>query len=258
MAGDSSKSKRADQLLVEQNLAASRAQASRLIKADAVQVQQAGQWQLVQKPSQPLFADSVLRVLDNTETQYVSRGGHKLARALDASNTIVDGCTALDVGQSTGGFTDCLLSRGARQVVGVDVGRDQLAERLRLDARVVCLEGINARNLPSEQLLAYAPGGFDLAVMDVSFISQTLILPNLPDLLKPGGVLLSLVKPQFEVGKDNIGKGGLVRDERLYPAVQDKIVRCLQSLDFTVQHYLPSPIEGGDGNREFLVVARRS
>jgi len=139
----------------------------------------------------------------------------------------------------------------------VDVGRDQLAANLRADPRVVCLEGINARDLPSGQLLNHAPGGFPLIVMDVSFISQTLILPNLAPLLAPGGVMVSLVKPQFEVGKAGIGKGGIVRDHRLYTDVEAKLRACCLTLELKVRGYIDSPITGTDGNREFFICVSR-
>ncbi len=251
------KRQRADQLLVSQQLAGSRAQAARLIKAGLVSVAQGGLWLAVEKPSQPLAGDAVLRVAENEASRFVSRGALKLAHALQSAQVEVTGLTALDVGQSTGGFTDCLLQAGAVHVVGVDVGHDQLAAKLRADPRVTCLEGINARQLPAASLLELCPGGYDLIVMDVSFISQTLILPNLPALLRPGGYLISLVKPQFEVGREHVGKGGLVRDAALYPQLQAKIETLVVELGLAVRFFLPSPITGGDGNREFLLLAQK-
>lgn len=248
---------RADILLVEQSLANSRTQAQRMIAAAQVQWRECGIWRTLEKSSEKLPADTEFRVAAGPEQRYVSRGGLKLQKALAVFGIDPAARVALDVGQSTGGFTDCLLQHGAARVIGVDVGRDQLAQRLREDARVICLEGINARRLPADQLKAYAPDGFDLAVMDVSFISQTLVLPSLAPLLANGGVMVSLVKPQFEVGKAGIGKGGLVRDASLYPEVEAKLRSACAALQLKVLGYCDSPITGSDGNREFLICAVR-
>lgn len=248
---------RADQWLVNAGLASSRAEAARLIKSGAVSVCSAGSWRRVAKPSQPLVLDAEVKVDRSAQNPYASRGALKLADIITNADINCRDITALDVGQSTGGFTDYLLQQGAVKVVGLEVGRDQLLPRLRQDPRVVCLEGVNARDLSGVDLAAHAPSGFDVIVMDVSFISQTLILPNLPALLRPGGWLLSLVKPQFEVGREGVGKGGLVRDVGLYDQVQQKITSCVTNLGLTVCHYRPSPITGGDGNREFLLAAQK-
>ncbi len=249
---------RLDKLLLAKGLAGSRSHAQRLIEAGRVYRRCAGVDEPLAKVSAKLPEDSELVVLAGDEDRYVSRAGLKLAGALSHTELEVSGWTALDIGQSTGGFTDCLLQAGAARVIGVDVGRDQLVGRLRDDPRVVCLEGINARQLPGDELLGLAPGGFDLLVMDVSFISQTLILPGLPALMRPSGQLLSLVKPQFEVGREGIGKGGIVRDDSLYPRVAEAIRQCGQSLGLTVRDYFPSPIAGGDGNREFFAWMSKS
>lgn len=246
---------RADQWLVSNGLAPSRAEASRLIKAGAVSHCVAGRWQPVPKPSFVLAAQAQVRLDEGNQNPYVSRGAFKLADIVTANAVDCKDIIVLDVGQSTGGFTDYVLQRGAAKVVGLEVGHDQLAPKLRQDERVVCLEGVNARDLSGVDLSRYAPQGFDLVVMDVSFISQTLILPNLPALMRPGGWLLSLVKPQFEVGKDGVGKGGIVRDESLFDDVRNKIQQCVQGLGLTIQDYRPSPIAGGDGNQEFLLAA---
>ncbi len=248
---------RLDKQLVEQGLASSRTQAQRLIETGRVEINRAGRWQLEKKASTRLTPEVELRVLPGSEDRYVSRGGLKLQGALDQAGLNPERLSVLDVGQSTGGFTDCLLQAGARKVVGVDVGRDQLVPALREDPRVVFYEGINARELPLEKLLWQSPGGFDLVVMDVSFISQTLILPGLPALLRPGGRLLSLVKPQFEVGREGIGKGGIVRDAGLYRDVEVRIRSACESLGLIVEDYFASPITGGDGNREFFVAAHK-
>ncbi len=243
--------KRADILLVELGLAESRAQAQRWIGEGKVE---AG-GQPVVKASQKFPDDTVFSVRRDEQDRFVSRGGLKLAAALERQLFPIQG-VALDVGASTGGFTDCLLQAGIGEVVCVDVGHDQLAERIRSDGRVHNYEGINARELPQD-LLQHAPEGFDLVVMDVSFISQTLILPGLPALMKPGGWLVSLVKPQFEVGREFIGKGGLVRDTSRYAVVEQNVRGCANESGLEVAAFFDSPIEGGDGNREFLMVATK-
>lgn len=249
--------KRLDVLLVERGLAASRSQAQRLIDVGAVLWQDGLEWRRASKASHKLPKGQLLKITPGSEAAYVSRGGIKLAGALAQSGIDPSGWVVLDVGQSTGGFTDCLLQAGARQVVGVDVGHDQLARRLRDHPNVVCYEGVNARALPSE-LLQHTDGGFDLVVMDVSFISQTLILPGLVAMLKPGGYVLSLVKPQFEVGQAGIGKGGIVRDEQLYEGVENILRGCCAQLGLSVMGYFPSSITGGDGNREFFICAQNA
>ena len=244
---------RLDQRLVSLGLARSRAQAQALIKAGKVTL--AGTIQ--KKPSHPCPADAQPAVEDSELTRYVSRGGLKLEGALRHCNLPVAELTLLDMGQSTGGFTDCLLQAGATKVVGVDVGIDQLVTTIRNDSRVVCFEGINGRELPENLLRQHAPDGFDGVVMDVSFISQTLIIPALVGLIRPGGFLLSLVKPQFELQPEQIGKGGIVRDDAHYQQVESKIRRCLKEHLLNVEDYFNSSIHGGDGNREFFVLARK-
>ncbi|GGB80187.1 TlyA family rRNA (cytidine-2'-O)-methyltransferase [Marinobacterium zhoushanense] len=247
---------RLDMLLVQRGLVDSRARAQRLIKEGRVRVQ-LGHWQCVQKSGLKLADDTPIEVEASEEDRYVSRGALKLAPALDRFAADLSGLIAIDVGQSTGGFTDCLLQHGAARVVGIEVGHDQLAERLRQDARVVCLEGYNARQLGTELLEYTEDRGFDLAVMDVSFISQTLILDSLAPLIRPGGLLVTLVKPQFEVGPEHVGKGGIVRDTSLYPQVRKRIETQLSMLGLETLDVSDSPILGGDGNREFVLVARK-
>ncbi len=249
---------RLDRLLVEQKLASSRTHARKLIDAGCVLLADGPHWRPATKPSQSVSEDIRIKVDSLPEDRYVSRAGLKLAGILDHTGLDPQGWRALDVGCSTGGFSDCLLQRGAELVVGVDVGRDQLAESLRTHPRMHLFEGINARYLSADQIAPFAEAGFDAVVMDVSFISQALILPQLPPLLKPDGHLLSLVKPQFEVGPEGIGKGGLVRDPTLYQGVQEKIVALCETLGLTVKSYIESPITGGDGNREFLLWAQKS
>ncbi len=246
---------RADTLLVQRGLAASRTQAQRLIGEGRVLVD----GKAIAKPSLELPADAVLTVVEDESDRYVSRGGLKLAGALAHTGLAVTGRICLDVGQSTGGFTDCLLQAGAAQVVGVDVGHGQLHAKLKNDGRVSALEGINCRALSAADLGDAMPtGGFDLIVGDVSFISMTLVLPQLPALLAADGDLLLLIKPQFEVGPHNIGKGGIVRDPTLYREVEERFLEIAKKLGLTAKAWLDSPITGGgvgniEGNREFFI-----
>ena len=251
--------RRLDLILVDQGKVSSRSRAQRLISEGRVKVRQSGGWETPGKSGQK-YPDWVeIDIQQDDADQFASRGGMKLAGALDVSGIALAGATVIDVGQSTGGFTDCALNAGASRVVGIEVGHGQLVESLRNDPRVVCLEGMNARALPSI-LLDYTEQqqGFDLAVMDVSFISQTKILPSLVPLLKKGGQLLSLVKPQFEVGPGGLGKGGIVRDSSLYSEVERSIKSCCMDLGLHVRGYFDSPITGGDGNREFFIWAQRN
>ncbi len=267
---------RADQLLVARHLATSRSQAQRLI-ADGMQWHKGEDWKTVTKNGDDIPADAELRLLDDSEARYVSRGGLKLEAALRQVGLSVTGWACLDVGQSTGGFTDCLLQHGAASVVGVDVGSAQLHPRLREDPRVLCVEKVNARSLVAADLrAAYAQSiglagqfealegeapefeaSFDLIVADLSFISQTLVLPAIVSLLKSGGTLLTLVKPQFELQPGQVGKGGIVKDASFYPLIERRLREACAALDLTVTAWFESPIEGGDGNREFFISATR-
>lgn len=252
---------RADQLLVERGLAASRSQAQRLIAAGVRWRVPPGDWKAVTKNGDELRETVELELLDTAESRFVSRGGLKLDGALAHCGIDVKGLRCLDVGQSSGGFTDCLLQRGATQVVGVDVGQGQLHPGLRSDTRVVCIEKCNARELTANQLVeaggesAAAP--FDLIVGDLSFISQTLVWSAIVPLLHPLGSLLMLVKPQFELQPDQIGKGGLVKDAASYLVVRERIVQACADNGLVLCDYFESAITGGDGNREFFVWARR-
>jgi len=250
---------RADLLLVELGFARSRTHAQQLIKAGRVQADFKGKWQPLTKPGLKLEAGTPFKVEEDEADRYVSRGALKLLKALDAAQLELNGKIAIDVGQSTGGFTDCLLQAGIDTVVGIEVGHDQLADKLRTDTRVTCYEGVNGRELPHEMLLDHTNGkGFDLAVMDVSFISQRKILPSLIPIIAENGYLISLVKPQFEVGKEGIGRGGIVRDSSLYPQVKAQVAECCSNLGMEILDYFESPIKGGDGNREFLIIAKKS
>ena len=244
---------RADQLLVERGLAASRSQAQRLIASGVRWLGPRG-WQPVAKNGDELPAQAEIELLDAAEARYVSRGGLKLEGALRASGIDPRGRDCLDVGQSTGGFTDCLLQAGAARVVGVDVGHGQLHERVRGDARVTALEGINARHLQASDLPLAAYG---LVTGDLSFISLTLVLPALAPLLAIDGDLLMLVKPQFELQPGQVGKGGIVRDAALHDEVQARVRAACEALGLQVAGWFDSPIAGGDGNREFFIHARR-
>jgi len=251
---------RADQLLVERGLAASRSQAQRLIASGVQWRHPLHTWQRIEKNGVLLPPECELQLLDDAESRFVSRGGLKLAGALQATGVTVEGLCCLDIGQSTGGFTDCLLQHGAAQVVGVDVGHAQLHPSLQNDARVVCIEKLNARTLDAADspLAPHTPlGGFDLLVADLSFISLTLVLPVMPALMQAQAQALLLVKPQFELQPADIGKGGLVKDPGLYAQVQQRLQTACVDTGLTVLHWLDSPVAGGDGNREFFIHVRR-
>jgi 23S rRNA (cytidine1920-2'-O)/16S rRNA (cytidine1409-2'-O)-methyltransferase len=243
---------RADQLLVERGLAASRSQAQRLI-ASGVRWRGAAGWKAVAKNGDELPLDAEVELLDGAEARFVSRGGLKLEGALAASGIAVAGKICLDVGQSTGGFTDCLLQQGAARVTGVDVGHGQLHEKLRSDPRVVAIEKLNARELTAEQV----GSDFDLVVADLAFISLTLVLPALVPVVKTNGDLLLLVKPQFELQPGQVGKGGIVTNASLYAVVEQRLRECCAQLGLQVRRWFDSPIAGGDGNREFFIHATK-
>ena len=256
---------RIDQLLAHSGLAGTRSQAQRLI-ADGVRWRLGEDWHRVGKNGDDVAPDAEIELLDDAQARYVSRGGLKLAGALAHCGLSVADALCLDLGQSTGGFTDCLLQAGARHVVGVDVGRGQLDLRLRGDARVGCLEQINARNLTAADVLPGLPAadqdgafdGFDLIVGDLAFISQTLVLPAAVPLLKPGGFVLMLVKPQFELQPGQVGKGGIVTDHSLYAVVEQRVRAAHQALGLCVVDYFSSSIQGGDGNQEFFIHSTRA
>jgi 23S rRNA (cytidine1920-2'-O)/16S rRNA (cytidine1409-2'-O)-methyltransferase len=267
---------RADQLLVERGLAASRSQAVRLI-AGGMRWRDAGTsdaWRSVVKNKDEVPESAELELDDAAEARYVSRGGLKLEGALAVSGVDPTGKLCLDVGQSTGGFTDCLLQRGAAKVVGVDVGHGQLHAKLREDARVVAIEGVNARALSADDLAEEPEEGddgepeegagessaprFDLIVGDLSFISLTLVLPAVVEFLADDGQLLMLVKPQFELQPGQVGKGGIVRDETMYAVVEKRLHDACAALELKVLRWFDSPIAGGDGNREFFIHAVRA
>ena len=249
---------RADQLLVERGLAATRSQAQRLITAGVQWRVGLQAWQQVLKNGEDLPTACELQLLDDAEIRYVSRGGLKLEGALLQTGLSVKGLVGLDVGQSTGGFTDCLLQHGARQVWGVDVGHGQLHPRLQTDPRVHVLEKANARHLSAASLGAQGPLGFDLVVADLSFISLTLVIPAMYGLMKPTAQALWLIKPQFELQAHDLGKGGLVKDPALYLQVEQRLRQACEATGLQVLNWLQSPILGGDGNQEFFIHARRA
>lgn len=251
---------RLDQLLLQQGLARSRTRAQRLIRHGRVALAEGGR--VLTKPGEKLPDDTRLIVEEDPEERYVSRAGLKLEALIETLGLELMDRLVLDVGQSTGGFTDCALRFGARHVVGVEVGHDQLDPELRADPRVTCLEGLNARAMADDTRLetafaAQGATGPELAVMDVSFISQTLILPQLAALLPAGGQLASLVKPQFEVGPGGVNARGLVTDAGRYAEVEARIRDCCAEVGLEVRHWQESPLLGGDGNREFLLHAVR-
>jgi 23S rRNA (cytidine1920-2'-O)/16S rRNA (cytidine1409-2'-O)-methyltransferase len=240
-----------DRLLVERGLAPSRTRAQALVMAGLVLVGE----QRVEKPSETFPPDAPLRVRGSEDpaARYVGRGGLKLEKALVEFDVDVNGLVCLDVGASTGGFTDCLLQHGVRRVVALDVGHNQIAWRLRTDPRVEVREGVNARHLKPEEF----DERFDLITMDVSFISATKVLPAAVPLLKDGGRVVVLVKPQFEVGKGEVGKGGVVRDPAQHARVVAEVNACARALGLAVVGVTESPVTGADGNREFLALYER-
>lgn len=271
---------RADLFLVDNGFAATRSQAQRLI-ASGVQwrAEESAPWKKVAKNGDEIPDGAEVEIPDTTEAKYISRGGLKLEGALKSTGLSVAGLRCLDIGQSTGGFTDCLLQHGAVQVVGVDVGHGQLHPSLRGDPRVVCIEGLNARSMTASDLIAgsvHTAGAegqfdddddfevdegeaveadFDFLTGDLSFISLTLVLPAVVRLLKAGGHLLMLVKPQFELQPGQIGKGGIVRDAVHFEFVEKRLRDACAALGLDVKAWLASPIDGGDGNREFFIHA---
>ena len=276
---------RADLFLVEHGHAATRSQAQRLIAAGVQwRAGEAVGWKKIAKNGDEIPGNAELQLLDTTEAKYISRGGLKLEGALASTGIDVTGLRCLDIGQSTGGFTDCLLRHGAGLVVGVDVGHGQLHGSLRADDRVVCIEGVNARSLTADELVEHSrralhvrDGGeedfeeaeeiieeddgfdpvFDFLTGDLSFISLTLVLPAVVRLLKAGGELLMLVKPQFELQPGQIGKGGIVRDAAHFDFVEKRLRDACAGLWLDVLAWLASPIAGGDGNREFFIHAKK-
>jgi 23S rRNA (cytidine1920-2'-O)/16S rRNA (cytidine1409-2'-O)-methyltransferase len=236
---------RLDVMLAERGLAESREKAQALVLAGEVLVDGVK----ARKPGQSVSPEADLKVLQRP--LYVGRGGLKLEAAIDRFNIQVSGRVCLDVGASTGGFTDCLLQRGAARVHAVDVGAGQLDWKIRTDPRVILHERVNARYLRYEDIGEH----IGLAVCDVSFISMTLILPALAPLLQPAGEMVILVKPQFEVGKEQVGKGGIVRDPVLHRSACERVESAVRQMGYKTD-IIESPILGAEGNKEFLLYAR--
>ncbi len=243
------KKQRLDLLLVERNLAPSRTRAQALIMGGGVYVD----GQKVDKAGTLIKSDSEVTIKDSS-IKFVSRGGLKLEEALKHFDIDVSDMVALDVGASTGGFTDCLLQRGATKVYALDVGYGQLDWKLRNDDRIVVMEKVNARHLQPHDIA----DPVDIVVMDVSFISLTKVIPSILGFLKPKGVLAALIKPQFEVGKGEVGKGGIVRDENKHIQVVEKITKHLDEHDMDIKGVIASPILGAEGNKEFLIVTTKT
>jgi 23S rRNA (cytidine1920-2'-O)/16S rRNA (cytidine1409-2'-O)-methyltransferase len=243
---------RLDKLLVERHLTPTREKAQALILAGRVLVNE----QKVEKPGSSVAEDAVIRILGD-DLRYVSRGGFKLEAALAHWQIDLTGRFCLDVGASTGGFTDCMLQHGAARVLAVDTGYGQIAQKLRSDPRVAMMERTNARHLQPDDL----PQGISFFSMDVSFISATLVLPAvIPAAFKPESSALAeavvLVKPQFEAGREHIGKGGIVRDPAAHALAIERVRSCVLELGGGEMDVIPSPILGAEGNREFLLYAR--
>jgi 23S rRNA (cytidine1920-2'-O)/16S rRNA (cytidine1409-2'-O)-methyltransferase len=239
------KKERIDKLLAEKGFADSRAKAQAMVMAGVVLVDE----RRIEKPSEMVGTDAIIRIKgESAESRFVGRGGLKLEAALKYFNIVPAGYRCLDVGSSTGGFTDCLLQYNAASVVALDVGTNQLAWKLRNHPRVDVRENTNARNITPADF----DGPFELIVVDVSFISVTKFLSNLRELLAPGGQLLILIKPQFEVGKGEVGKGGIVREPEKHNAVIEKINGAAENVGLKVAGVIDSPILGAEGNKEFL------
>lgn len=242
------KRERIDKLLVDLGLAESRTKAQAMVMSGVVLVDE----QRIEKPSAAVSPESKIRIKggDDPATRYVGRGGLKLEAALREFQIEVIGLRCLDVGASTGGFTDCLLQHGAAQVIAVDVGTNQIDWRLRNDERVEVRENVNARYLKPEDY----DRKFDLVVMDVSFISATKIFPAIVPLMSEDSRLITLIKPQFEVGRGEVGKGGIVRDPEQRERVIEEVGSAAAALGLRQLNIIPSPITGADGNVEFLAL----
>ena len=241
------KKARIDQTLVERGFFESRERAQRAIMAGEVRLGD----RVFAKPAEKIDIDAAISV--SQSPQFVGRGALKLAGALDHFGIDVRDKVALDIGASTGGFTDCLLQRGAAKVFAVDVGHGQLAWKLRNDPRVVVIEKVNARFLSRE----HVPEDVDLCAIDVSFISLTLILPRAFELITQDGMILALIKPQFELERKDVARGGIVREPALHEKARQKIVKFVEQANFNVAGVVPSAITGTDGNQEFFICIRK-
>jgi 23S rRNA (cytidine1920-2'-O)/16S rRNA (cytidine1409-2'-O)-methyltransferase len=239
--------KRLDLLLLDRKLAPSRQRAQALIMAGKVFVDN----QRIDKPGTAVSSDAAIEIKGD-DLAFVSRGGLKLQAALEALQLSVKDLVCLDIGASTGGFTDCLLQNGARHVFAVDVGYGQLAWSLRQDSRVTCIERTNIRYMPPETL----GQPVDLTTIDVSFISLKIVVPSVLQFLKPSGRILALIKPQFEAGKGKVGKGGVVKDPAVRSEIIDDLIRFFQQLGLTCGPVTPSPVLGPKGNQEYIILLK--
>lgn len=237
---------RADVYLVSAGFAESRERAKKLIEAERVVVNGT----VLKKVSKEISEVDSVVVKESEVYEYVSRGGYKLEAALDGFNIDVKGLVAADIGASSGGFTDCLLCRGVEKVYAVDCGSGQLAAKIANDSRVISIENTNARYI-DETLFGQR---VDIAVMDLSFISQTLVFPAISRILKDGGMIVSLIKPQFEVGRSGVGKNGIVKNEKIRKEAVEKVVENAKLFGLYSRGVITSPIKGGDGNTEFLTI----
>jgi 23S rRNA (cytidine1920-2'-O)/16S rRNA (cytidine1409-2'-O)-methyltransferase len=238
---------RLDQALVQRGFFPSRHQAQSAIMAGEIRIN----GRVAEKASDLVMAEHEIQIA--ARSRYVGRGGLKLEGAIAHFQIVCEGRVGLDIGASTGGFTDCLLQHGAKKVFAVDVGHGQLAWKIRDDSRVITLEKTNARNLSRAEI----PEPIDICAVDVSFISLTLILPNAFELLTPNGVILALIKPQFELAREDVGRGGIVRSSELHAKAQQKVVAFAETIGANVEGLVPSTITGTDGNQEFFICLRK-
>lgn len=247
---------RVDLLLVKKNLATTRTRAQEMIKAGQVSIVINGKMKTVTKPSEDYSEDAVFEVSSGFATDFVSRAGHKIKGAAEELSLTFENKNCLDVGVSTGGFSDFLLKSQAASVLGIDVGQDQTNPEIKQNKRFKLLEKINARSLDQyPEFAALVPsGGFDFICMDVSFISVKLILPQLKNILSSAGDLLVLIKPQFELGPDALNENGIVENSSLYQILEKSMISSAEDLGFKVKKYMSSPIEGKDGNKEFFLL----
>lgn len=251
---------RLDVALRQWGLAPSRAKAQELLREGSVEIETVKGWQICEDESQLVSPDrpEKVRLRSKDAIEFVSRGGRKLAAALDQLKINVEGLRVLDVGLSTGGFADCLLKRGVDKIVGVDVGHDQLAAALKNEPRLEWHDGINARELQTRNFMQpWLGSGFDFVVIDVSFISLEVILPSVHAFIRPAGKLLALVKPQFEVSRAQHNRNGIVTDVELHRQVRDKIEKVARNLKMEVLDFVTCALPGQDGNQEYFLYAQK-
>lgn len=250
---------RLDQLIILKGLAPSRSKAKELIESGSVLIKRGHEWVVVTSASHKTNGADEVKIKESSILKYVSRGGLKLEGALKDFSISVEGLRAFDIGQSTGGFTDCLLQHGAKEVLGIDVGHDQLHEKLKSDSRVLFFEGVHiSRLFEKDEIMARLNKGFDLCVIDVSFISILKVFEVLRELSAENFQVLGLIKPQFEVGKSALSKAGVVKDQKLLKETVDQVVEHIRELGFEVKGMVPSPVKGTDGNQEFWCLALKT